>query len=79
MFPSSSSGFGSETLEAVALVHSKKISQKEDADIHKVHVLVRKKKKLPHQQTDQKLKEQAASNRKDNPVFARGLGIRKLC
>jgi len=77
--PSSSSGSDSEATEAVALVHSKKISQKQDADFRKTHALVREKKKLKNRQRDQKLKERAASNRKDDPVFIRGLGMRKLC
>jgi len=70
MPPSSPSGSDSdsEAPEAVALVHSKKFSQKQNADIRKAHTLVREKTKLKNRQRDQKLKERAASNKQNGPV-----------
>ena len=68
MPPSSSSGSDSEAPEAVALVHSKKFSQKQNADIRKAHALVREKTRLKNRQRDQKLKERAANNKKNGPV-----------
>jgi len=77
MPPSASSDSDSEAPEAVALFHSKSISQKQDADIRKAHALVREKTKLKNRQRDQKLKERAASNRKDDPVFYQRTGDEK--
>jgi len=65
---SSSSGSDSEAPEAVALVHSKKSAQKQNADIRKAHAFAREKTRLKNRQKDQKLKERAASNKKNGPV-----------
>ena len=65
---SSSSGSDSEAPEAVALVHSKKFAQKQNAHIRKAHALAREKTRLKNRQRDQKLKERAASNKKNGPV-----------
>ena len=71
---SSSSGSDSEAPEAVALVHSKKSAQKQNADIRKAHAFAREKTRLKNRQKDQKLKERAASNKKNGPVPSQKTG-----
>ncbi|KXN81395.1 hypothetical protein AN958_04784 [Leucoagaricus sp. SymC.cos] len=70
---SSSSESESDAPEAVSLSQSKKSIQKQNAEVWKAEQLAREKTKLKNRVKDQKLKERAVRNRKDED----GVGLKK--